>query len=394
MNAFHRAVRIALPFLVVAAGIFIMFYLEHVRHPPQKKGDAYQGVLVEVVSPEKRSYRVMVRGTGTVSPVREINVVPQVSGRVVYVSEKFVQGGRFRKGEVFFRLEDVDYRLALATARAVLAQAELKLTIEKTRGDIALKDWQDMAKEGRIEANPLIFRKPQLAEAEASFEAARASLRQAEINLERTVVKAPFNCIVQSEHIDEGEFVKSGSVAGRVFGTDTAEVVTPLPLDELDWIDIPENNGRGSEASVFRQIAGVEHRWTGYVTRALGDVEPKGRMARVVVEVPAPFARGKGLRNIRLYNGMFVNVEISGRVFHNVFVIPSGALREDSTVWIADADSRLEIRKIDILRMDTGSIVVRSGIDVNDRIVITDIAGAAPGMLLRVASDRQNGGKH
>jgi RND family efflux transporter MFP subunit len=391
MNCFRKCLRILLPVVIVAAGFAIMKFLEHARKAPSKKSEVYQGILVDTVFPHVEAYTVKVRGTGIVGARAAISIVPQVNGRVERVSEKFVQGGRFRQGEMFFAVEDVDYRLALAKAKAVLAKSRLQLTIERTKGSVARQDFENISRETAIEPNPLILREPQLEEAEAALHAAEASVRQAEINLERTVSRAPFNCIIKKEHVDLGQYVRAGVSVGEIFGTDVAEVVTPVPLDELTWLDIPDNPGdsSGSVASVVKMVNGEEHVWEGRVSRILGDVDPRGRMARVVVEVMEPFQKVTGQKNMRLYEGMFVDVVIDGASFDRVFMLPSGALRENSTVWVMGSDDRLEIRKVDILRIEKDLLVLRSGVKEQDRIVITDINGAAPGMLLRVASDRE-----
>lgn len=394
MNRLKKSLKIFLPVLIVAAGFAAMNFLEHMRKPPSKKGNAYQGVLVEVVRPRVESYVVKVTGTGIVHPRREISVVPQVSGRIEYISDKFIQGGRFREGEVFFRIEDVDYRLALSQAQSILAQSRLNLTIEKTRGAIARQDLQNIRKESDIETNPLILREPQREAAEASMDAAEAAVRQAEINLERTVIKAPFNCIVKTEHVDIGQYVHAGSAVADVFGADMAEVIVPIPLDELEWINIPghDHDSTGSEVEVIKKINGNKYKWTGYVSRILGDVDPRGRMARVVVEIKDPFSTRTGSKNLRLYEGMFVDVVIGGSWFDRVFILPSGVLREESTVWLMGKDHRLVIRKVDVFRTEKGNIILRSGVDPDDLVVLSDINGAAPGMLLRVGETKKGGG--
>lgn len=394
MNRLKKSLKIFLSVLIVAAGFAAMNFLEHMRKPPSKKGNAYQGVLVEVVRPRVESYVVKVTGTGIVHPRREISVVPQVSGRIEYISDKFIQGGRFREGEVFFRIEDVDYRLALSQAQSILAQSRLNLTIEKTRGAIARQDLQNIRKESDIETNPLILREPQREAAEASMDAAEAAVRQAEINLERTVIKAPFNCIVKTEHVDIGQYVHAGSAVADVFGADMAEVIVPIPLDELEWINIPghDHDSTGSEVEVIKKINGNKYKWTGYVSRILGDVDPRGRMARVVVEIKDPFSTRTGSKNLRLYEGMFVDVVIGGSWFDRVFILPSGVLREESTVWLMGKDHRLVIRKVDVFRTEKGNIILRSGVDPDDLVVLSDINGAAPGMLLRVGETKKGGG--
>lgn len=395
MKILRIAVKIILPIVVICIGFYVMKYLEENRKPPEKKETAYTGVLVETVTPVKGVYQIKVFGTGTVNPKQKITVVPQVSGKVVDVSDKFIAGGVFREGEKFFSIEDVDYKSALAEAESRLAKSELDLEIERTRGDIAYKDWQSVSKELLVTSTPLILRKPYLKEAEAAFLAAEAAVRKTEADLDRTILRAPFNCVVKDENIDKGQYIVKNIAVAEVFGTDVAEIVVPLQLNELKWIKIPAygSDSVGSDVSVEKYVDGKRFEWRGCVVRLLGDVDSKGRMARVVVEVLDPFNKNDSLANskIKLFDNMFVNVVIHGDLVEDLFTIPSGAIRADSTVWIMGDDSKLDIKKVDIFRMEKQQVVIKSGISDKDRIVVTDISGAALGMLLRTSDqDRRS----
>jgi RND family efflux transporter MFP subunit len=348
------------------------------------------GILVETVTANPADCPGTVWGTGTVRPRKSVDVVPQVSGRVISVSPRFVQGGIFTKGEELFRIEPVDYELALEQARGELARAELNLEIEKTRGGIALKEWQNLEEKPAGKGPPLVLRKPQLRQAQAALAAARAAVRQAKINLERTRIRAPFNAVVKAENVDEGQYVKQGIKVATLTGTDIAEIIVPVSLEDLEWIKVPGIGGSSHASSAVVSVNSRNRRyeWKGSVVRLLGDVDPKSRMSRVVVDVHDPFMCPDTGRNcnIRLVDGLFVDVNFVCGMLHNVYVIKREALRDGDTVWIMDHAGRLRIRKVHVAHYQKDMAIIDTGLEPGERVVLTFIPGAADGMLLRTAS--------
>ena len=397
----HKALRkiifrAGLPLLIIVAGFFIMKTLIHSRKAPHKIKRTVQGILVETAVARPADCPIMVQGTGTVRPRNAIDIVPQVSGKVVSVAPDFVQGGMFSKGQDLFRIEPVDYELALETARAQLARAELNLDIEKTRGDIALKEWKNLEEKPSGLDPPLVLRKPQLREAEAALAAARAAVRQAEINLERTRIRAPFNAVVKAENIDLGQYVRQGIKVGTLTGTDIAEIVVPVSLEDLEWINVPEISGdkHGSQALVTVNSRNRQYKWKGAVVRLLGDVDPRSRMSRVVVDVHHPFICHitGGSCNIRLVDGLFVHVQFVCSMLHDAYSLKREALRDNDTVWIMDESGRLRILKVHVAHYQEDTAIIDRGLKGGERVVLTSIPGAAEGMLLRTASDADTAG--
>jgi RND family efflux transporter MFP subunit len=253
---------------------------------------------------------------------------------------------------------------------------------------VARKEWERLNREGGGEPNPLVLYVPQLKQARAVVASASAALRQAELNLARTRVTAPFNCLVRSEQIDIGQYVKSGTAVADLAGTDTAEIVVPLSLEDLRWLDVPGDvNGTGSPADVRLVVGERNHSWQGRIVRSLGEVDPRGRMARVVVAVDDPYGTrgGKSGERPALPLGAFVQVVFRGAILPAVAAVPRGALRENSTVWIMDEDRRLRIRPVRVARMEREEVLVAGGVEDGEFLVLTALSGAADGMKLRPA---------
>ncbi len=387
MSAREKLKKIVLPIVILVIGFAVMRFMVLARPGPQKEVKEYAGVLAEVTRVEKKDHPVQVVGTGTVQARQEVNITPQVSGRITAMAPNFVAGGFFSQGELLFRIEDVDYKLAVDRSQATLAQAELDLAREESNARIARLEWDTLGGKNDEAPNPLVVYEPQMKKARAAISSARASLKQAKLDLKRTRMTAPFNCRVRSEAIDLGQYVRAGTSVGTLAGTDTAEIVLPLPLDEMQWLEIPRQGAaqRGSLAEVRVTAGSQQFTWPGRVVRSLGEVDPQGRMARVVVGVDDPYHLKTAPESGRpdLAVGMFVEVAIQGDTLSGVFSIPRGTLRENDTVWVVGEEEKLEIRKVEVVRRDRQNVLIRNHLRDGERVVLTALQGAANGMKLR-----------
>jgi len=377
--------KIILPIVVLLIGMAGAGLMMKSRRPPEKAQREFAGVLVETVAVKREQHQVTVAATGTVQARRRAMLAPQVSGRVTAIADEFIAGGFFREGETLFELEKVDYRLAVEQAEADLAKADLDLALERGRARVAKDEWQRL-QAGNGAPNPLVVYEPQLKNAEARVGAARATLAQARINLERTMVKAPFNCLLLDEDIDLGQYVRAGNTVATVIGTDLVEIVVPLPLAELSWLDIPRD-GKGGAAATVQFAAGDQtFSWPGRLVRALGEVDPRGRMARVVIDVDDPYLLQQQSADERppLAVGMFVDVLLQGQRMEQVAVVPRRALRDGDTVWLADRDGRLRIRAVEVLRREKDSVLIGDGLQDGERLIVSAVAGAADGLKVRL----------
>jgi RND family efflux transporter MFP subunit len=386
-------VKIVLPIAVIIAGFAGMQIMIHFRAAPKKEVKESRGALVEVQSVQKRDLPVVVTGTGTVGPSQEASITTQVGGKVTYLAPGFVVGGLFAKGDLLFKIEDTDYRLTIDKAKAALTKAEFDLAMVEGQARVARIEWDRLKHEEKSDPNPLVLYEPQLKNARANVEAAKAALAQTKLDLARTSVFAPFDCLIRSEEIDLGQYVTVGKSVATVAGTGAAEIVVPLPLEELQWLAIPRkgSKGNGLPAKVKLTVGDRVLTWKGRVVRSLGEVDPRGRMARVVVAVTDPYNLEKGrdgeLRDLEI--GMFVDVEIAGKELSGVFTIPRSALRDGDAVWTMDEERKLRIKPVTVVRKEEDKIIVRDGFEEGDQVVLTNISGAAEGMKLRLAGGEE-----
>jgi len=378
---------------ILAVGLAAARWL--ISNPPraERKQTEPSLPLVRVMEAEPVSYRVDVSAMGTVVASREVALYPEVTGRIIEQSPRLVPGGLFREGETILRIDDRDYRIAVKQQEAALENARLELKLEKGRKVIAEREWKLLADEipATAENRALALREPQQKSAAVSLEAAEAALELAELNLERTAIRAPFNAIVQEELVDVGLRVSPQTRLATLIGTDSFWVQVSVPVDRLRWIVFPRD-GEPSPLDVrITQELGPDDRieLKGRLLRLLGDLDPAGRMARVLVSIEDPLRLKDGPATGRpgLMLGAYVRVEIQGKSLRDVFVLPRTAVREGARVWVLDPEDRLRFREVKILWRTEDEVVVSQGLKKGERVVLTRVVSPIPGTKLRVRAE-------
>jgi len=343
-------------------------------------------MLVDVITAEAGTFRPIIEAMGTVTPAREVTLRPRISGEVLSMAAEFVPGGEVAAGDEMLRLDSADYRIALEQRQGELQQALAALEIEHGRQQIAIRDYRQLNKDLEPENRALVLREPQLKSAEAVVRAARAAVERAQLDLDRTTVKAPFHAQVLSREVNLGSQVSSGDALARLVGVDTYWVETTLPLDRLRWLTFAEEDSDGSPVSVRHRTAWPDGTAReGYLYRLVGELEGDTRMARVIVAVDDPLGREGGAEAPALLIGSFVECRIHGRPIENVVRIPRSLVRKDDTVWLK-RDGKLVIQPVDIVFQDAAHAFVGKGLSAGDQVVTTSLATVKEGISLRLKS--------
>jgi RND family efflux transporter MFP subunit len=381
--------QILLPVLVLLGAALLGKYMVDNASKPQPAPPAATQPLVRVAPATVRTLQLDVETQGTVEARTSIPLAPQVGGRVVAMADALRGGGFFGAGDVLFAIEATDYELAIVQQEAAIARAELRLLQEKAEADTALRAWKQLEGD-KPPDSPLVTRAPQVNEAEKALAAARAALEQARLNLQRTEVKAPFKGRVRRVTLDVGQQVVAGQAVAEIYATDLAEVRLPIPDAEAAFLELPLHAGggvpsRGPEVVLEAEFAGQQHRWTGWIDRTEGEVDRRTRQLTVVARVPDPYGNGESRDRPPLALGMFVHARISGRTFADVCAIPRQALRPDGFVWLVDGENRLRARRVEVLRQQRDTVLLRGGIQAGDLVCVTPLDTATDGMLVRTA---------
>ena len=383
----HRRLQMFIALAIVAIGLLGSFVLVKLRRPPKRVQPTVLAPLVKVQKLHVRDIEMVVSGFGTVSPKVEVEIVPQVSGKIVSVHPEFTTGGMIPAGEVLIEIDPRDYELVVQQGQAAVAEAQVRLDIEKAEGKIALDEWEQL-NPGTEPTSPLVLREPQIRQAQARLESALATLETAKLGLERTKLLLPLDVRIMTESADLGQYITAGRTLGSAYALEAVEIELPLEDSELAWFDIPKNNSslKVTSAEIKAEFASAKHKWDGYVVRTTGQVDPTSRLVSVVIEVPNPFDTSGG--KAALLPGMFVEVSIRGRKLKSAVAVPRDAVRSGNEVWVV-SNNKIRIQSLEIVRKDERFIYVTGGLEDGAEIVISSLDVVTEGMEVRTEDTRK-----
>ena len=368
------------PILIILIGSFFAFIISVSSPKPQKGIELPKPTPVFYETITKKDISLKILTNGEVKPLNEINLISQVSGQIVKAADEFVDGGIIKAGSPLVWIDDRDYKLALISAESRVAQASKLLEREIAESELAKNDWEEL---GLGEASPLTLRIPQLKEAEAAEKAALADLEKAKLNLERTVVKLPFQGIIRQKKTGVGQFVGTGSILATAFSTEEVLIALPLTDTELSYLGLPlayeeERPFSGPKVNFYSLVSNKNSEWKGRIVRTAGSIDPLTRLVYVYAEVINPYQQSPPLAI-----GMFVDAVIEGKTIKNGFLVPNSAINNNSNLYVINANDSLEIREIEVLGTENDYVIIKGEISEGERVVVSPLNNAKNGMALK-----------
>jgi len=369
-------------FTVLVAGILFIVGVATLKPKPERaKREPPPLLMVEVIDAAPKALSPTIVSQGTVAPKREIDLVSQVSGKVIGVAESYASGSFFRASDKLIQLEPDDYQFSVVRAKAQVAKAEEQVAIEKGRSRQAKREWRDL---GDSTANALFLRQPQLAAAEAALESARADLAKANLDLNRTSITTPFQGRIRQTFVDLGQYITPGTRIAKIYSTDVVEVRLPLTDRKASLIDLPvtfENADTINYPSVTlrSRVGGKDYTWQGKIVRTDASIDIQSRMTYAVAEVQNPFKEDPGSDRPPLSIGLFVEAEISGRQMANAVELPKNILYRGNEVLVLNDNDEISFLTVSVVQSDGDSLVTNT-LKPGTRIVGTRIALPVPGM--------------
>lgn len=387
-----RKARLVICLAILAFGVAVAVYIQKTKPKAARKPPAKMTTLVTVRKVFPDTQQMVVTAMGTVVPALETVLKSRVAGEVVAVHPEFIEGGFIKKGEEIVQLDPKDYQLQVAKSASSVIAAEYALKLEIGHQEVAQREWELIQKEQQpmdLKDTELALRKPHLEKAEADLAAAKAGLAEARLNLDRTVIRSPYNAIVRTKRVDIGSQVAVQEQLAEIMGVDEYRVQVAMPTDKLQYIMFPgQHSEQGSSARILYRNGSIR---SGTVRKLLGELETEGRMARVLISVPDPLGVSTpDSKEPPLLIGEYVRVEIQGPLMDGIYQIVNSALHDSRSIWVVGKDETLEIRNVQVLWRTRDAVFINSGLQPGDRLILSGIPVPVAGMKLKVETLSDN----
>ena len=370
------------PIIIITIGVLICSLL--IKCSPEVKPEEVARIIpmVDSTTLEKTSINIIIDSQGTIIPRTESQLYPEIRGEVVYVSPKLDEGSSFNEGDILLRIDSRDYELDIKTAEASLDDAKTALSIAQAESNFEREQWE-LSNSG--DASDLRLKIPQLKKAESTVEAAEANLEKLKRNLEKTTIKAPYDGLVRKKNVDRGTVIGPGYLIANIYAIDYVEVKLPIPDEDLSFLDIPLDGSQINKSNqplvmLKGSLGGKNIEWEGRIVRMEAEFDPKSRMAILIARVSDPYKYKFPLRV-----GQFVEAEITGRNYNNLYIIDRELIKnKNQVVTINRADSTLKYEDINVLRYVDDTALINGGLPDEVSVCITNLDVMYNGMKIRI----------
>ncbi|GIU21874.1 RND superfamily efflux pump MFP component [Shewanella schlegeliana] len=382
INKIKTILRRMTPLFILLAFIIAAQILISTKEAPEQKADTAPVPIVDVTEVKRQTVSLNLPSYGVVTPKYKTQLVTEVQGRMLSISANFVAGGVVKKGDELAVIEPSDYEADLMQAQASLAKAKAALEEERAKGEVAKNDWKGY--DGGIPPE-LGLRLPQLKQEQANVKFQQAALARAQRNLERTVIRAPFDGIIKARNVDLGQYVTLGTNLGELYDTRIAEVRLPLSNNDLAYLESVDNPD--TDVSLSADLAGRKIIWQGQIVRSEGVIDAENRMVFLVAEVKDPYLRDNQVEGqLPLKYGTFVTAVIKGRTVDGIVKLPRHLVRNNQ-VTIVNSDSSIELRSVNVVRTDLDSVYIKDSLNDGERVSLTNLVNAEDGQMVKVVGE-------
>lgn len=336
---------------------------------------------VRVMRVQPAEEYLIINSQGTVQPRNQSELIPEVTGRVTAMSAAMVNGGAFEKNEILVRIDEADYLTILQRSEAAVmrSEAEYERSKNEFKRVVSLHQRQLASQQQLDDA-----RRAQQVD-EALVIEARASLEQADRDLSRTKLRAPFDGLVRNERVNVGQFITRGESIGTIYATDYVEVRLPISVDQLGFLGLPVStrgqitpNQRPS-VTLIADFGDTRTLWEGYLVRLEAEFDESSRMVYGVVRLQLDDDGESPLLPV----GLFVQAEIRGRRVDQVIRLPRSAMRDNNQVLVVDSDDRIHFRQVSLVRQEHDDVLISDGLKDGELVSISAMQTAVDGMLVK-----------
>lgn len=344
----------------------------------QAPGGAPPPTAVTVVPLESEDVTLtsLLPGRVVASAVAEVR--PQVNG--IITERMFEEGGDVAEGDPLYRIDSATYQARVNSAQAQVASAEASYTAAEREEARLLTLFQRNVISEQNYDQALAARDA----AAAAVEVAKADLNTADIDLQRTTIRAPISGVIGRSLTTQGALVTNGQIEPMavIRAIDPVLVdVTQSAAEIIEWRKgILAERLQGADETVTLTLAdGTIYDETGQLTAAEPYVNEQTGVVTLRLEFPNP--------DRLLLPGMYVQVSLPQGIARNVILVPQAAVSRDRrgrpTALVVNAENVVEERVLEVIEARGSDWVVRDGVGSGDRVIVAGLQKVRPGAPVR-----------
>ena len=367
------------PIFIIGFGLAVAYFLYWLGQTKPQSISAAPPIEVEVEILTPTNHQILISSTGTTQPITQTALTSEVGGEIIYRSKKFSEGSSVIEGEILAKIDDTDLQLQYNNALLQLRTAEVQSEVQKAEAEVAEEAWEKI---GEGTAKDLTLKKPQLKQVEAALNVAKAQVESAKKKLDKTDITAPYTGRIQSVSIDLGSTILPGQPVGVIYTANQIEISLPVKDSDLAFLDIPMDGRKLSDnekslVTISAPYKGKVQKWEGNIERVDGVIDPVTRMIKIIASFKNEFLEEN---QTTLPIGLFVEAEINGKFLENVFIVPNVSLTTNNEILIVDRNNQIEMRKIVVLKKLKDSVIIKDGLSIGERIIVSKLNIATTGM--------------
>ena len=435
----YRLGKILLVLVPVAAALAVTIYLVAHKPGPLQKQTTEAVQTLRVIPAPVVDLIPRAEGYGVAEPVQVWEAVAEVKGRVTATHPNLQPGQLIKKDSLLVRIDPTEYRLAVSRLEAAIAEtraklAELDQNEANTRQIVAIETQSLALSQKMLERkqqvvarnavsqdavdreeksflaqkqalqqrkNTLALIPSQRKALHAALDLQQADLKQAQIDLAKTQVHAPFDCRLADVSIEPGQFVRAGQALFQAHGIAATQINARFRMETLRNL-LGERTREllqpGLETDIFTQVfAGITAvvtlqntdwsvTWEARIDRLRESMTAATREIQMIAVVDRPYEDAIPGERPPLMPGMFCHVALTAPARPGQVVLPRTAVH-DNSVYLVGPKNRMEKKPVTVDFAQSEFVVIASGLSGNERVVVSDPAFAITGMKVQPIMD-------
>ena len=378
--------RVVIPVGILLGCILVAVFLIRTPTELEESSPEIIPVSVRVAEVQLEAVDLVVESQGKVQAAQTVSLSAPVAGPVEWINPSLEAGGFIEAGQVVIRLDSSDFETVMARSRATMQQAQA----EARHAAAELARLEELAEQRLVSDSQLQDAKRQAEVTQARLADAEANFRQAELDFDRTQIRAPFDAVVASRDVELGQYVNRAQAVAVLFGAEEVEVRVPLAIRQLGFLNIPLGSRGELDSSVAPMATltgfygGQEHQWQGQMVRTEAAIDANSNTVQSIIRVKQPDSQNSSESskhsNIPLPIGLFVRAEIEGKRVEDMIALPRSVIRNNNQVLVVDAENKMYYRDVEIFRLEEDRVLISSGLLPGELICTSPIQAVVNGM--------------